>query len=380
MSERNKSIKLTIDKLDSSAPPEQKSTKTGQPFFQRDFGLLDYINDVIFIIDAAGRFQFINKASEERSGIPSDALIGLSYLDIIEPRYQNFARDSFETAMSGEIEQAFEMEWRAASGEAITVEVNWTTLYDGKSAVGLLGAMRDVTERKNAQEALAKARDELEVRVKERTADLQKANDLLREQIAKRIRTEEKLRESEEKYRGLFENSADAIFIVDSETRIILDANQQAAELTGHHLSALIGTHQSHLHPDDKKEYYTEKFYEQVKNDRAFDLEADVVNQKGSLVPVFISSSLITLKGKKVVQEIFRDISKEKLISDLKGELETKKLVNRAKAIIADRYRINDSDAMRMLQKESRRQSRKLKEIARAVISSKFILEENQAQ
>jgi len=49
--------------------------------------------------------------------------------------------------------------------------------------------------------------------------------------------------------------------------------------------------------------------------------------------------------------------------------------VNRAKAIIAKRYNINDSDAMKLLQRESRTQNRKLKEVAQAVVSSKFILD-----
>jgi hypothetical protein len=56
-------------------------------------------------------------------------------------------------------------------------------------------------------------------------------------------------------------------------------------------------------------------------NDRVFDMEADVVKKDGTLVPVFIYSNLIELQGKKVIQGIFRDISKEKIISDLKGEL-----------------------------------------------------------
>jgi len=374
VSEKSKSIKLTIDQFDPSTPSENKGKQTGHTFLEQDFELLDYIKDVIFVVDKAGQFKFINKISEERSGIPSDAMIGLNYLDIIQPDNHEFARGSFESAMKGEAAPAIEMEWQAASGETITVEVNWTTLYEDNAAVGLLGVMRDVTDRKNAQDALAKACDELEMRVRERTADLQKANNLLREQIAERVRAEEKLRESEEKYRELFENSADAVIIVDTETGIILDANQQAAQVTGRLIQDLIGMHQSRLHPDDQEGYYTEKIKEHINNDRAFDLEADVMNKDGSIVPVFISSSLITLQGKNVVQEIFRDISKEKLISDLKGELATKKLVNRAKAIIAKRYSINDGEAMRLLQKESRRQSRKIKEVAQAVISSKFIL------
>jgi len=106
-----------------------------------------------------------------------------------------------------------------------------------------------------------------------------------------------------------------------------------------------------------------------------FDLEAEVVQKDGTVVPVFICSSLIDLQGKEVVQGIFRDISKEKMISDLKGELAARRLVNRAKAIIANHYKISDSNAMKLLQRESRRQSRKLKEVAQAVVSSEFFLD-----
>ena len=68
-------------------------------------------------------------------------------------------------------------------------------------------------------------------------------------------------------------------------------------------------------------------------------------------------------------------MSYEKIISDLKGELASRKLIRKAKAIIAKHYKINDIDAMKLLRRESRTQNRKLQEIAQAIISSKFILD-----
>jgi signal transduction histidine kinase len=58
----------------------------------------------------------------------------------------------------------------------------------------LIRAMRYAVERKCSEEALRRARDELEQRVKERTAELSAVNALLREQIAERRRAEEELR------------------------------------------------------------------------------------------------------------------------------------------------------------------------------------------
>jgi signal transduction histidine kinase len=58
----------------------------------------------------------------------------------------------------------------------------------------LVRSIRYATERKRGEEALRRAHDELELRVRERTAELSRANILLMEQIAERRRTEEELR------------------------------------------------------------------------------------------------------------------------------------------------------------------------------------------
>jgi signal transduction histidine kinase len=58
---------------------------------------------------------------------------------------------------------------------------------------GRVWYFRDVTERKRAEEALQKARDELEIRVEQRTADLESVNEELRSEITERKKAEEKL-------------------------------------------------------------------------------------------------------------------------------------------------------------------------------------------
>jgi len=376
MSDQNALIKLSVDQFVRTAASSQRK-KTATKKLVKEYGpVLNHFNDVVFITDEEGYFVFVNKASEQNSGVPQEIFIGRHFTELVDPKYHEFAQSNFQKVLNGEkLVPAIEMERQTESGEKITKEVNWKTLSGDNGETFVMGVSRDVTDRKLAQEALKSARDELEMRVKERTAELQKANELLKQQIDERIEAEEKLRESEKKYRGLFENSSDAVFVLDIETGIILDANQQAEQLIGQPRQELIGTHQSRLHPVEDAEYYRKKFQKHIKNEPVFDLEAEVVKKDGSIVPVFICSNLVDLQGKKVIQGIFRDISKEKIISDLKGELQAKKLVNRAKAIITKHYKISDNDAMKLLQRESRTQNRKLQEVAQAVISSKFILD-----
>jgi PAS domain S-box-containing protein len=193
--------------------------------------------------------------------------------------------------------------------------------------------------------------------------------------ITERKRTCKKLHESEEKYRNLFENANDAILIADTKTGIILDANKQAEQLIGRPRQEIIGMHQSGIHPEQCVEYYKEKFHEHVQKGQVFDLEAEIVKKDGSIVPVFISASVVRLDGKEVIQGLFRDITEEKRILELKEEIAARKMIDKAKGIMMNRYKIIEKEAMRRLQKESRRQRKKIKEIAQAVISSEIILD-----
>jgi len=140
--------------------------------------------------------------------------------------------------------------------------------------------------------------EELERRVRE----LEKAASQLR-------RENDGLKDSENRCRALFDNASDAIFIVDVKTGIVLDANKEAERLLGRSRRDIIGMHQSLLHPADKVQYYRNKFNAHVESERVSDLEAEIVKADGRTVPVYISAAVIELKGKKVIQGIFRDIS-----------------------------------------------------------------------
>jgi PAS domain S-box-containing protein len=377
MRDPNPLVKLSVDQFVRTAASSDRKKTAAQKLVKEYGPVLDHFNDVVFITDEQGYFVFVNQAvSEQNKGVPPEMFIGRHFLELVDPKNHEFVKSNFQKILNGEkIVPAIEMERQTASGERITKEVNWKIISGNNAQTFVMGVSRDVTDRKLAQEALKKAHDELELRVKERTAALREANELLEKQIEERILAEKKLKESEEKYRGLFENSGDAVFIVDIESGIILDANRQAEQLTGRSKQELIGLHQTQLHSAEDAEYYRRKFQKHIENELVFDLEAEVVKKNGTRVPVFIHSNLICLQGKKVIQGIFRDISKEKIISDLKGELASRKLVGKARSIIARHYKINDSEAMNLLQRESRKQRRKLKEVAQAVIASKFILD-----
>jgi len=123
-------------------------------------------------------------------------------------------------------------------------------------------------------------------------------------------RGEEQLRESEEKYRVLFENAGDAIFIADAKTGVILDANKMAERMIGLSKRDLIGMNQTALHSlagEIDGDFSTSAASEGVTI-----IESSVIDRSGRRIPVRISAAPAELGGRKILHGIFRDITESK--------------------------------------------------------------------
>ncbi|MFA5869551.1 MAG: GAF domain-containing protein, partial [Candidatus Bathyarchaeia archaeon] len=118
------------------------------------------------------------------------------------------------------------------------------------------------------------------------------------------------LRDSEEKFRKLFDEALDGIFIADPQTGIILDCNQSATELVGRTKSELIGQPQRILHPSEEVTGSLSKTFRQHLGEKEGQvLRSKVVAKDGKSKDVEIKANITELSGGKVIQGIFRDIS-----------------------------------------------------------------------
>ncbi|MBW2172774.1 MAG: response regulator [Deltaproteobacteria bacterium] len=127
---------------------------------------------------------------------------------------------------------------------------------------------RAITERKRAAESLQKSRNELEQRVKERTMELTKINEQLKDEIQERKRAEEALRVSGEKYRSLVESTEDSIYLIDSYCTYLF--------MNGKHLSRfslpedkVIGKTYGEFHSEEKTKVLTEKVNQVLKTGKS---------------------------------------------------------------------------------------------------------------
>ena len=129
------------------------------------------------------------------------------------------------------------------------------------------------------------------------------------------------LLESEERYRALYEDLPDAVFLADADSGIVLAANRAATRLLDRPLDKIVGLHQTDIHPSDlareSTEIFSAQYLEFKSTEHARSIQHFVFRSGGERVPVEISARLVTWSGRPVMQGVFRDISARQDAADL---------------------------------------------------------------
>ena len=126
--------------------------------------------------------------------------------------------------------------------------------------------------------------------------------------ISEQQQAERIMRESEHKYRQLFESLSDAALLIDRETGRILDANQRAQSLLGYSRGEIMGMNQSKLSPAG--EILPRPGLSNLPHeDESGNCETVVVNQAGSILPVHVSAAPLVLFGRTLVLALVRDLT-----------------------------------------------------------------------
>jgi len=231
--------------------------------------LFDTAQDAIFLSDERGRFLDINQAACESLGYTKEELLELCNKDIdADPS----GYEAFVQVRDGLVENMrFDLDQRRKDGTLLPVEITGCFFTSGGQRISLAIA-RDITLRKNAEEAL---------------------------------------RESEEKYRVLVENANDAIFVMQDQK--VKFPNPRAVEI-GRHLGVDLEQVPfiNYIHPEDRemviKRHISRLKGEKVPSTYSFRLIA----RDGEELWMELNAILINWEGKPATLNFLRDITKQK--------------------------------------------------------------------
>ena len=233
---------------------EREKAQTARWKSSEDYqAIFDAANDAIFVHDiSTGTIVDVNRKMTELYGFTKTEALGIRVEELSSdrpPYTKSMAKQWFAKAIDGE-PQLFEWYARRKDQSLFWVEVNLK-----RASIGgqdrLLAVVREISERKEAEEVLKKGRDELERSVQERTADLVRVNDDLKREIAERKRIELWLRDSERRYRTLLDEVPDVIFILDHEGRFTY-LNYHVEQFLDLPVEDFLDTTiQSHVFPED---------------------------------------------------------------------------------------------------------------------------------
>src|SRR2546428_3773995 len=113
-------------------------------------------------------------------------LVGQKLADLLSKESVLRSQQMRVTKEAGTAWTTYEVEGITKDHRCVPLEVSSRLIYREGKPVGVQGIARDMTERKLAEEALKKANEELETRVAQRTAELQRINEQLHVEIAER--------------------------------------------------------------------------------------------------------------------------------------------------------------------------------------------------
>ena len=168
--------------------------------------LLTNITDIIYSTDEQLRLTSWNHVAEEVYGWKEEEVLGRNVVEVTGSKFDPEMRSRLTNALAETGSLTTEIEHMTRSGKSLIFESKTMPMRNtsGK-VVGFVAVNRDITERKRAEQALQKVKDELEQRVQERTAELSDAkentetiNEELQVEISEHENTEKNLLKAKE--------------------------------------------------------------------------------------------------------------------------------------------------------------------------------------
>lgn len=241
------------------------------------FNLFDLAPISYFTLDHIMNIVDLNSTAMKMIAVEKSQTIGKSFTRYVAPDSQDVFYLHIQKVLTSSNIESCELEMRQLNGKQLFTRIESKVLNNSprksNKDVQIQTAAIDITQSKIMQRAL---------------------------------------KENESKYRTLFENANDAIFLMDTSNGIIFDANPKALELLKIRLNELKNMHLSQIFPEDKAMDYAKLINDKHKTNANFLAEMEIVRSDGKIIPVEVSSTVFMNNLKVFSMGIYRDISERK--------------------------------------------------------------------
>ena len=239
--------------------------------------IFENAKDAIYVHDLNGRYTLVNPAAEALIGYSREEILQLTVFDVASPEHVELISNCLKQKLTNHAPTIYEVEAIRKDGTRIPVEVSSRLIYRDSRAIGVQGTVRDISERKRAEEVV---------------------------------------RASEQRYRDLVENANDIIFTCDMLGNIT-SLNRAGERVTGYTAEEALKMNIAQaVSPDD-----IAKVRHMLSRKRVADVatvyDLELITKSGGRAAVEISSRAIVKDGEAIgVQGIARDITDRKRMED----------------------------------------------------------------
>jgi diguanylate cyclase (GGDEF)-like protein/PAS domain S-box-containing protein len=226
----------------------------------------DSASDAIITIDDTGTILYVNQTAEKIFGYRADELITEKFFKLMPKRMRSKMKRHMVTGNRNIALRPVETPAEHKDGHEFLIEITFGE-YNADGGQIFTAVVRDITERKRAEEALRKS----------------------------------------EEYRNLFKLANDAIIIFEPENEIILDVNDYACKMYGYSREEFIG--RSLKENSENVQRGEQRLTKLLKHETIESFETIHYQKDGSSINILINSSIIEFEGKPAIMSINRDVT-----------------------------------------------------------------------
>jgi PAS domain S-box-containing protein len=235
--------------------------------------LANSLPQIVFETDESGQITFANHNAFNVFGYSQAEFDkGLNALDMLIPQDREWALENMQKVLNGEILGGIEYTALRKDGSTFPVSIHSNPIIRENKPVGLRGIMIDLSEQK---------------------------------------RSEESLRESEFRFRSLFDLSPQGIALTELDSGALINVNVTFCEITKYSMEELIGRSTAELGFYSKND--RGHFIKELQtNGEVCGLEMDFKAKDGSMIKALMFARPVNIAGKSCIITVFHDLTEQK--------------------------------------------------------------------